>query len=453
MDHDLIVIGGGAAGLGAARAARRRGARVALISDAPLGGDCTFSGCVPSKTLLNAARQGLSFSAAMTRVSDVIDSIARTESAAVVRAEGVDVIAARARFTDATTLDVDGARVRARRVVLATGAGPLVPAIPGLDRGSVLTNEDIFKLKNLPRRLGIVGGGPIGVEIAEAFARLGSQVTVVEAAARLLPREEPEASEVIADYLSQLGVRLLSATSCVAVHHGASTTTLTLATGAALECDALVVAVGRSPSSGDLGLEVASVARDERGFVTVGANLRTSARHVFAAGDVSQALQFTHVADETGRLAAANALSRVAWRRFHPEWIPMVTYTGLEVARVGVREAEAPRGARVAYLPMSEFDRAVMSGEERGFVKIIAGPRRLSGHLAGGQILGATIVAPRAGEMLAEVVLAMRTGLYGARLATATHAYPTWSMAVQMTAAQFFGEFGGRRARQVDSRE
>ena len=452
MDHDLIVIGGGAAGLAAARAARRRRARVALISDAPLGGDCTFSGCVPSKTLLNAARQGLSFSAAMTRVSDVIDSIARTESVAVVRAEGVDVIEARARFTDATTLDVDGARMRARRVVLATGAGPLVPAIPGLDRGSVLTNEEIFTLNALPRRLAILGGGPIGVEIAEAFARLGSQVTIVEAAARLLPREEPEASEVIANYLSQLGVRLLSATRCVAVHHGA-TTTLSFATGPALECDALVVAVGRRPTSGDLGLEVAGVALDERGFVTVGANLRTSARHVYAAGDVSQALQFTHVADETGRLAAANALSRVAWRRFHPEWIPMVTYTGLEVARVGVREAEAPRGARVAYLPMAEFDRAVMSGEERGFVKIIAGPRRLSGHLAGGQILGATIVAPRAGEMLAEVVLAMRAGLYGARLATATHAYPTWSMAVQMTAAQFFGEFGGRRARQVDSGE
>ena len=447
VNSDLVIIGGGAAGLGAARAARRRGASVTLISEGPLGGDCTFSGCVPSKTLLRAAREGRGFDDAMATVAKVVASIAANENDEVLRAEGVDVVRGHARFISPTVLDVDGARLAATRVVLATGAGPLVPPIAGLDRRAVLTNEELFSLRSRPDRLAILGGGPIGVEMAEAFAHLGSQVTLIEAAPRLLPREEPEASVVLEDYLVTLGVRVLIATSCVEVHHADSHTRLVLDSGEIVECDALVVAVGRRPSSGDLGLETAHVRVDPRGFVIVDERLRTSRAGFFGAGDVAQALQFTHVADETGRIAAGNALGRVGQRRFHPEWIPMVTFTGLEVARVGVTEAAAPARARVAYLPMNECDRATMSGEERGFVKLIVGPRRLSGNMAGGSILGATIVAPRAGEMLAEVVLAMRAGMFSARLAVATHAYPTWSMAVQLTASQFFGEFGGRQAR------
>ena len=447
MEHDLIVIGGGAAGLAAARAARRRRARVALISDAPLGGDCTFTGCVPSKTLLSGARRGLSFSAAMSNVVQVIERVAHGESEEVLRAEGVDVIRGRARFLAPSLLEVDGSRLRAARVVIATGAGPLVPPIPGLDRQHVLTNDNVFRLAVRPERLAILGGGPIGVELAEAFARLGSRVTLVEAAARLLPREEPEASAAVEDYLVALGVAVRVATTCVRVTRVGRSSTLELSPAPSVDCDALVVAVGRSPSSASLDLDAAGVARDARGLILVDARLRTSARGVYAAGDVSQSLQFTHVADETGRIAAANALSRLGARRFHPEWVPMVTYTGLEVARVGVTEAQAGPGARVAHLPMSDFDRAAMSGEERGFVKIIAGPRRVTGHRIGGEILGASIVAPRAGDMLAEIVLAMRAHLYPARLAATSHAYPTWSTAVQMAAAQFFGDFGGRRAR------
>ena len=453
MDSDLVVIGGGAAGLGAARGARRRDASVTLISDGPLGGDCTFSGCVPSKTLLAGSRKGLSFNAAMANVSSVVTAIARSENDEVLRAEGVNVVSGRATFVTPFTLDVDGVSVRSKRFIIATGAGPLVPPIPGLDRRQVLTNEEIFAQRTLPARLTILGGGPIGVEMAEAFARLGSHVTLVEAAARLLPREEPEASAVIKDFLVALGVRVLVATTCVRVEHATSSTRLHFDVSPPIECDALVVAVGRRPSSDGFGLDQIGVALDPRGFVIVDAKLRTNIRHIWAAGDVSQPLQFTHVADETGRIAAGNALSRMALRRFQPEWIPMVTYTDLEVARVGVTEVSAGKGARVAYLPMSEFDRAVMSSDERGFVKIIVGPRRLTGNLAGGSILGATIVAPRAGEMLHEIVLAMRAGLFSARLATSTHAYPTWSMAVQITAAQFFGDFGGRRARPAGSVE
>ena len=448
MQTDLIVVGGGAAGLSAARAAHRRGAKVTLVSDAPLGGDCTFTGCVPSKTLLNAARRGDNFEVAMAQVQRTVKSIATSESFDVVRGEGISVVNERARFLEPHTIDVGGRSLGARRFVVATGAAPFLPPISGMDASRVLTSEQLFSITSLPRRLAILGGGPIGVEMAEAFARLGSHVTVVEAADRILPREELESSAVIAEFLEQLSVTLRTSTSCTRVEHLSEHTTLSFDVGAPLECDALLIAVGRIPSSNGLGLEQIGVRSNARGFIVVDDRLRTSVRGIFAAGDVAHSLQFTHVADETGRLATANALSRIALRRFHPEWVPMVTYTSLEVARVGVLESEVRHDqTRVAYLPLSEFDRARISDDTRGFVKIICEPRQFSRHRLGGKIVGATIVAPRAGEMLAEIVLAMRTGMWPARLASTTHAYPTWGLAVQQTAAQFFGEFGGRTAR------
>ncbi len=445
VDEQLVIIGGGAAGLAAVRTARRRDRRVTLVSDGPLGGDCTFTGCVPSKTLLSGARSGASFTDAMARVAAVVAWVA-AEDDALARDGGAEVVQGRGAFVDARTLRVGGASIRSERFVLATGSHPLTPSIPGLVGPSSLTTDRLFELDSLPARLVVLGGGPIGVEMAEAFARFGSRVTLLEALPRLLAREEPEASEVVGAMLTSLGVRVVCDSTCVAVTDAAGTVRLELDDGTTIECDAVLVAVGRRASSDGLALERAGVRLDASGAVVVDARLRTSARHIYACGDVSQTLQFTHVADETGRIAASNALSRVALRRFHPEWTPMVTYTALEVARVGVTERDAPVGARVAFLPMSEFDRARMEGEDRGFVKLIAGPRRLTGDLAGGSILGATIVAPRAGEMIQEVVLAMRAGLFSARLAMTTHAYPSWSTAVQLTAAQFFGEFGGRSA-------
>jgi pyruvate/2-oxoglutarate dehydrogenase complex dihydrolipoamide dehydrogenase (E3) component len=398
--------------------------------------------------LLNAAHRGDSFDEAMAQVHRTAESIAADESFDVERGEGISALNERAMFIDHNTIDVGGRSIRARRFVVATGAKPLIPPIPGLDASRVLTSERLFTINALPRRLAILGGGPIGVEMAEAFARLGSRVTVIEAMDRILPREEPESSAVIAEFLEQLGVSIRTTTSCTAVEHCAHHTTLSFDVGATLECDALLVSVGRTPSSAGFGLEAIGVRTSTRGFIEVDDRLRTSVRTIFAAGDVAQTLQFTHVADETGRMAAANALSRVPLRRFHPEWIPAVTFSSLEVARVGVLESEVDNDrGRVAYLPMSEFDRARTSSDTRGFVKIITEPRRLSGHRLGGTIVGATIVAPRAGEMLAEIVLAMRTGMWPARLATTTHAYPTWGLAVQQTIAQLFGEYGGRTVR------
>lgn len=447
MSPDLVVIGGGAAGLSAARTARRRHASVTLVSDGPLGGDCTFSGCVPSKTLLSSARGGRSFDDAMADVRRVVAEIASREDDDVLTREGVRVVRGRATFVNATVVRVGSATLRGARVVIATGASPLIPSIPGIDDVPVVTNESLFAMTSLPTRLVILGAGPIGVEMAEAFARLGSAVTLVEASSRVLPREEAEASAVIGAYLAGLGVTVLTATSVTAVSNADHHIVVTDDRGGSLTADAVLVAVGRRPTTDDLGLEAARVGVDERGFVTVESTMRTTQRHLFAAGDVALAQQFTHVADETGRIAATNALSRVARRRFHPEWTPMVTYTGLEVARVGVTESEAGPGARVAYLPMTELDRAVTSGEDQGFVKIIVEPRPLTRNAAGGAIVGATIVAPRAGDMLQEIVLAMRARMWPARLATTTHPYPSWALAVQQTASQFFGVFGGRTAR------
>jgi len=448
---DIVVIGGGSAGLGAGRTARRRGASVVLIEKAAIGGDCTFTGCVPSKALLEAAGRGQSFDQAMAEARRAIATVAATEDASALGREGIAVVIGSARFADPASVLVNGERIRATKaVVIATGAAPAVPPIPGLESVSYLTNETLFEIEKQPSSLAILGGGPIGVEMADAFSRLGSSVTIVEAAERILPREEPLASAVLASALQDRGVTIACGAPVTRVEATdvPSGVRLHLAEGKAVEAEVLLVAVGRTPTTEGLDLARAGVEVTGRGFIHVDARLRTTARRVFAAGDVAEPLQFTHVAYRTGSLAATNALSPLPVLRFRPEFVPWVTFTSPEVARIGLTEAEAARhGARVAYLPMEEVDRAIAAGRTRGFVKLIVGPRFGLRNLGGGRLLGATIVAERAGEMLQEVVLAMRAGMFPARLALTIHAYPTWSTAVQQAAAQFFGEYGGRRAR------
>ena len=447
---DLIIVGGGSAGLGAARTARAQGASVLLVEQARVGGDCTFTGCVPSKAIIEAAGRGEGFDAAMKHARRAIDEVAATESAEVLRHEGIDVIEGTARFIGPRTLSVEGTGVHGGAVVIASGARPTVPSIAGLDSVPYITNETLFELTSLPESMAILGGGPIGVEMAQAFARLGATVTLVEVGDRLLSKEEPLASAVAARALREAGVtlRMGEAVDTVEARTPFPGVRLHVAGGPSVEASALLVAVGRTPTTGGLDLGAAGVAVDERGFVGVDDRLRTSAKGVFAAGDVAEPLQFTHVAYETGRIAARNALARLPLRRFHPDRVPWVTFTDPEVARVGLSESDAARsGGRVAFLPMAEVDRAVSAGRTEGYIKIIAGPRPVLGRLAGGRLLGATVVAPRAGEMVHELVLAMAAGMFPARLALTTHAYPTWSMAVQQAAAQLFGEFGGRRAR------
>ena len=445
-DYDLVVIGGGAAGLGAARAGVRAGARVLLISDGEPGGDCTFIGCVPSKTLIEAAARRLAFPVAAQRVRDAVTTIAATENAAALRAEGIDVTLGRARFTGPGRIEVDGRPVRAARFVVATGAAPLIPPIPGLDGLTYLTNETVFDLTELPPSLAVLGGGAIGCELAQAFARLGSHVTVVEGADRLLPGEEPETARVIAEVFARegidvrLGARVEEATAGDGVR-------LWLGDSTAISAARLLVAVGRRPVTTDVDLAAAGIAADDRGHIRTDDRLATTAPGVYAAGDVTGRMPFTHAAFEMGRIAAGNALSRRN-RRYRPTATPWVTFTDPEVARVGLTETQAvEHHGRVAYLPMSEMDRAIAAGATDGFIKLLAGPRPLLGNIGGGRILGATIVAARAGEMIHEPTLAMATGMLTGRLAATTHAYPTWSYAVQLTAAQFFMPTAGRRAR------
>jgi pyruvate/2-oxoglutarate dehydrogenase complex dihydrolipoamide dehydrogenase (E3) component len=450
-EFDLMVLGGGAAGLTAAREGARRGAVTALVQDGPVGGDCTFTGCVPSKTLLAAAARGESFSDAMDRVRRAVARVAATEDDIALKRDGVTVVHGRARLTAPGEIDVDGTPLRCSRVVVATGAGPVVPPIEGLRQADPLTNETVFSLAALPGRLAVLGGGAIGCELAQAFARLGAAVTVVEAEDRLLAREEPEASQVIAEALAADGVRIDTGDTLERVEAlGGGPARLHLTSGTDFDVDRVLVAVGRRPAADGLGLEEVGVAIDEQGHVRTDATLATTAKGVWAAGDVTGRLPFTHAAAQMARIAVRNALARPGRRRqrFDPAPVPRVTFTSPEVGRVGMTEAEAAgRGGRVAYLPLDAVDRAIATGETRGFVKLVAGPRRLLGNAGGGRVLGATVVAPTGGELVHEPALAIRTGMFTGRLAQTTHAYPTWSTAIQQAAAQFFMTLDGRTAR------
>ncbi len=443
MDHDLIIIGGGAAGLGAARAGQWSNADTLLITDGPPGGDCTFTGCIPSKTLLSAARDGMGFVDAMARVRSTVERIAATETSDVLRSSGIEVIEGRASLATHDTVVVGEQRITAPRIVIATGGRPSLPPIAGIDTVDVQTSETLFALDRQPETLGIIGGGPVGCEMAEAFARLGTSVTLFEASTRLLPREEAEASSIIESALGLLGVDVRTATSVERVDSAIRVHT---ATGS-VEVEVLLVAVGRVANTGGLALDELGVALDDRGFIATDARLRTSLRGVYAAGDVTGTLLFTHAADEMGRMAASNALGKGYGGRYRSDRTPWVTFTAPEVARIGVTEAEAAAmGGRVAYLPLCEMDRAITDGAEEGFIKLIAGPKLISRRVFGGRIIGATIVAPRAGEMINEVALLMRSGGFTGRLAQTVHAYPTWGYGIQKAAGQFFGPVDGREA-------
>ena len=450
-DYDLVVIGGGTGGLSAAREARRRGAAVLLVQEGRLGGDCTFTGCVPSKALLAAAARGESFDEAMADVHRAVEEIAATEDDAALRRAGVDVLHGRGSFRSPTVLDVDGRSIRSARFVIATGAGPAVPPIDGLREAEPLTNENLFELTRQPRRLAVLGGGAIGAEMSQAFARLGTEVTLIEAEDRILTKEEPEASEVVARSLQDDGIGIRTGGRVTKVEVAGGDTRVHVDGGDAVDVDRVLVAIGRKPSTADMGLEAIGVELDERRFVRTDATMATSVPGIWAVGDVAGSLQFTHAANRMAFVAVRNALSPLAKlkrQRFEAGQVPWATFTSPEIGRVGMTEAEAAGiGGRVAYLPMAEVDRAIATGETKGFLKLIAGPRPLLRSTGGGRLLGATAVAAVGGELVHEVALAMRTNMFTGRLAQTVHTYPTWSMAVQQAAAQFFFEVGGREAR------
>lgn len=461
MEVDLAVIGAGSAGLGAARAARRKGASVALVERRRLGGDCTWTGCVPSKALIARAaaihhgrRVGLTGEVDVPALLDQVrrsrEVIGADEDHPTLAAEGITVLDGSASFTDPRRLDVDGTAVHARRaVIVATGARPLLPPIDGLDAVDALTSDTLFELTDAPRSMVVLGGGAIGIEQAQAWARLGTQVTVVTRG-RILGKEEPETSEVIARVLTEEGVRVVVGASASRVERFAGGVVVVLADGERLEAERLLVATGRTPTTAGLGLERIGADIDDRGFVVTDEKLRTTVDGVWAAGDVTGRLQFTHADDEQGRLAVNNAFARLS-QSFSTEAIPWTTFTDPEVGRVGMTEAQAFEAhgshARVAFLPLTESDRGRATGHTAGFVKLIGGPRGALGSLGGGVLLGATVVCPGGGDVVQECAVIMRTGAFLGRLAQTVHAYPTWGMTVREAAAQFFFTSRGRDAR------
>jgi len=433
---DLLVVGGGTAGLVAAKTAAGFGVSVLLVERDRIGGDCLWTGCVPSKALLSAAHAAhgartatqygigveqvtVDFPAVMAHVHQAIAAIEPTDSPAAMRAAGVSAAHGSAQFTSSNAVAVEGVPVTFRQALVATGAAPVMPPIPGLAEADPLTNESVFGLTRLPGRLLVLGGGSIGCELGQAFARLGSHVTIVEAAERLLIREDPDAAELVTRALSGDGVQLRTGVAMTAVRRDGSAWVAVLADGSEIGFDTVLVAVGRRPRTSHLGLEAAGVELDERGYVRVDARLRTTNPRIWAAGDLTGHPQFTHTAGVHGTLAASNAVLGLR-RRVDVSSIPRVTFTQPEVAAVGVSlEKARALGLTVRTVEHVEVDRAIAEQQTAGFSRLV-----LDGK---GRVVGATIVGPRAGESLAEAVLAARHGLRARDIAAATHAYPTYS--------------------------
>lgn len=435
---DLFVLGGGTAGIVAAKTAARLGARVLLVERDRTGGDCLWTGCVPSKALLaaadaaavarNSARFGVhvdgvrvDFGQAMEHVHAAIAEIAPIDSPEALEDTGVAVRSGNGRFVAEGVAEVDGERIEFTQAVIATGAAPAMPPIPGLDQIAALTSETVWDLTELPGRLAVLGGGSIGCELGQGMGRLGAQVTVVEGAERLLPREDKEAASAVHRALIEDGVEVRVGQSVAAVipsAPGSKEGRLELDDGSEIPFDQLLVATGRTPRTRDLGLDQIGVEVDKRGFIVVDDHLRSTNPRIWAAGDLTGYPQFTHTAGTHGSLAGSNAVLGVR-RSVESTAIPRVTYTQPEVAAVGVDTGAERDGIRILSLGHEHVDRAVTEGDTGGVTKFAVDKKD--------RIVGATIVGPRAGESLGELAVAIRQGLRTRDLAGIMHPYPTWN--------------------------
>ena len=440
FDMNAVVIGGGSAGLVASLIIAGARAKVALVEQERMGGDCLYTGCVPSKSLLrsghvkrlidNAERFGLKqasaevdFPAVMERIRGVIRRIEPHDSPERFTSLGVECVAGRAFIESPHVVRVGERRITTRSIILATGARPLAPPIPGLEEVDYLTSDSVWNLESLPRRLLVAGGGPIGCELAQAFSSLGSQVTQVEMAPRILMREDPEVSELLSERLRSQGVQLLTGHRVArfgrneegdyleAEHEGETVR---------IPFDRVLLALGRKPNVEGFGLEELELPLTTGGAVEVNSRLQTSFPNIYACGDVAGPYQFTHMASHQAFFAAMNALAG-AWRKANYKAVPWATFTDPEIARVGLSEAEAKEQGieyEVTRYPLELHDRALTDGGNEGFVKVLTPPGK-------DRILGATIVGSHAGELIGEFVLAMTHGMGLGKIAAATHIYPT----------------------------
>jgi len=442
FDRNLVVIGAGSAGLVAAYIAATVRAKVTLIEQHRMGGDCLNTGCVPSKALIKTARvlsqirnsssygirratAEFDFAEVMERVQRVIKAVEPHDSVERYAGLGVECIQGEAKITSPWTVTVNGRTLATRAIVIAAGARPLVPPIPGIEQVAVLTSDNVWELRELPRRLLVLGGGPIGCELAQAFARLGAQVTQVEMLPRLLAREDPEVSDAVRRRFEQEGVNVLTGHKAKQVVIEGGKKLLLCESegkGVGIEFDALLCALGRVPNTAGYGLEELGIPLGKARTVETNAYLQTLYPNIYACGDVAGPYQFTHTAAHQAWYAAVNALF-APFRKFRADYavIPWATFTEPEVARVGLNETEAKEqgiACEVTKYGIDDLDRAIAESEAHGFVKVLTAP-------GSDRILGATIVGENAGELIVEFIAAMRHGIGLKKILGTIHIYPT----------------------------
>ena len=446
-NYNLVVLGAGTAGLVAAAGAAGLGAKVALVEKHFLGGDCLNYGCVPSKSLIAAASAAaasnksrvsgvtpgaaiIDFPETMRRLREVRARIAEHDSADRFASLGIDVFLGEGKFSSPKTIEVDGKTLRFSKAVIATGGRPFVPEIEGLDETGFLTNLSVFELTELPPRMAFVGAGPIGCELAQAFARLGSKVTLLERS-RVLPRDDEDAASLVEQALIEDGVSVACGAAIKKVRPtptGKEITVECRGETSAIVVDEIFVGAGRIPNVDRLGLDVAGVEYGPHG-IWVNDRLQTTNKKVYAAGDVCLKYKFTHAADAAARIVIRNALF-FGRSKVSSLVVPYSTYTDPELARVGLSESEAD-SLGVEYdchkREFSDVDRAIAEGEEGGFVKVLT-------KKGGDKILGATIVGPHAGDMISEITLAMFSGIGLGTMSSVIHPYPTRAEAIRQTA-------------------
>ena len=454
FDRNLVVIGAGSAGLVSAYIGATVRAGVTLVEKHRMGGDCLNTGCVPSKALIRSAKlldnlrrsrefgireasADFDFADVMQRVQRVVKTIEPHDSVERYAGLGVDVVQGEARITSPWTVEVDGRSISTRAIVIATGARPFVPPVPGIEEVGYLTSDTLWELRELPPRLLVLGGGPIGCELTQAFARLGSKVTQVEMLPRLLIREDEEVSELVAERFRREGidVRLGHKASAFRVEDGRKLLTAETADGETeIEFDALLVAVGRRANVEGFGLEALGIGTTRAGTVETDEHLATRYPNIYACGDVAGPFQFTHTAAHQAWFAAVNALFG-GLKRFRADYrvIPWATFTEPEVARVGLNERDAEEQGvhyEVTRYGIDDLDRAIADEEAHGFVKVLTEPGR-------DRILGVTIVGEHAGDLIAEYVLAMKHGIGLNKILGTIHIYPTLAEANKFAAGEW----------------
>ncbi len=453
---DLVIIGGGVAGLVTASGAAQFGAKVALVEKESLGGDCLHWGCVPTKSLVRAAKVAslvrrseefgiartdfhVDFSKVMQRIRSVQGRIGRNDDPERFRKMGVEVIFGGGKFSDPHTFVVKDRQLRARKFLIATGSRPVILPIPGLKEAGALTNMTALKLDHLPASMVILGAGPIGMEFAQVFARLGSKVTVIEKMGQILPREDKELADALQGILQKEGIEIVTCTEVKEVKRTGSGKRVVVAQcqvrgTLTFEVDEVMIAIGRAPNVEGLGLEAAGVAFDKKGIIVNG-QMRTSQKHIFAAGDVAGPFAFTHVAEYQAGIVLSNALFPLMHRKADYRVVPWVTYTDPELGRVGLTQEEAKKqhgekNVQVFRFQFEEVDRAIIEGEGHGLIKLVCDRKN--------QILGAHLLGPSAGELLHEFVLAMKARVPITTISQTIHVYPTLSQAVKRAADQYY---------------